>query len=91
MIGERQAGFIDRLGRRESCEKFGDVPGERRDPRGLFGVGGIVAEKEAVILDHSAAAGRRDDDGVEAAALDLGGPDIDIVARLFQASRSSPR
>ncbi len=57
-----------------------DVAGERRDARRLLGIGRIVAQHEAVILDLRAAARGVDDDGVEPAALDLALPGVDVGA-----------
>ena len=47
-------------------------------------IGRIKPQHVTIILDRCAAAGRRDDDRVETARLDLARPHIDIVPRLFQ-------
>ena len=53
------------------------------------GIGRIVAQHEAVILDRRAATRGGDDDRVEAVALDLARPGVDIGARRSRAAWSS--
>src|SRR5690606_30694220 len=55
-----------------------------RNTRRLPRIGGIEAQHEAVVLDRRAAAGCRDDDGVQPALLDLFEPDVDIAPRRLQ-------
>ena len=69
-------------GELERAAEFGDVPGERRDARGLLRIGRIVAQHVAVVLDRRAAARGGDDDRVEPLAVDLAHPGVDVGARL---------
>ena len=50
-----------------AADDLADVAGERGDPRRLVGIGRVVAQQKAVILDHRAAARGVDDDRVEPA------------------------
>ena len=45
----------------------------------LLGIGRVVAEHEAVILDRRAAARGGDDDGVEPLPVHLGDPGVDVA------------
>ena len=53
--------------------------GDGGDARGLFRVGRILPEHEAVILDGGAASGRGDHDRVEPLPVHLGDPGVDIA------------
>ena len=74
----------------EAGDIFGHVPRQRRDPRRLLGVGGIVGEHEAVVLDRRAAARGGDDDRLQAAVVDLARPGVDVGARLRERRASRP-
>ena len=93
MTGSRQV---------ERRQIFGDVLGQRRNTRRLFGIGRIEAQHEAVVLDRRAAARGGDDDGIEPALIDRARPGVDILPRRGErlllarpydgpARRSSPR
>ena len=61
----------------------------RRSAAAFAGVGGVVREQVAVVLDHHAAAARGDDDRL-GAALDVRPPRVDVAARRSRAPRRRP-
>ena len=65
--------------RLKAGDVFGDVLGDGGDAGGLLGIGRILPEHEAVILDRRAAARRGDDDGVEPLPVHLGDPGVDVA------------
>ncbi len=79
MIGDGQPRPDRGLRQVEPGEVFGDVPGEKRHPRGLLRIGRIEPQHEAIILHRRAAAGGGDDDRVQPLALDLRSPGVDIA------------
>ncbi len=91
MIGDANVGPADRRADIDDVgQKFGDVLGQRADPLGPFGKGGIMGEQMPVILDRRAAAGGCDQNGVERALRFGGFPGLDIapgeVARFVLAA-----
>ena len=81
MIGDREARTALRLRQVERGQIFGHVPRQRRDARGLVGIGRVEPQHVAVILDRGATARCGDDDRVERPLIHLARPRVDIVAR----------
>ncbi len=91
VVGDRQAVPAPLASSRSSVgEILGDVLGERRDAVGLARRRPRRPEHEAVVLDRRAAARRGDDDGVEALALDLARPGVDVGRAKASAASSRP-
>src|SRR5690606_26959573 len=84
MIGDYERVVADGRGQRERAEILADVLRGRRHAPGFFRIGGIVAQHEAVILDRRPAAGRRDDDRLDAVTLHARDPRVDIAPRKIQ-------
>src|SRR3546814_6742216 len=70
-------------------EQLADVPRQRRYPRCLVGIGGVVAQHEAVILDRGAATRGGDDHRVEPAIVDQRGRSEEHTSELQSLMRIS--
>ena len=77
MIGDDEVGLEDRRHQPDGRHVLGDVLGDARHPQRLLGIGWVVSEHEAVILDRRAATRGRDQDRVKAAPVHLGDPGVD--------------
>ena len=64
----------------DAADIFRNVLGEPRNLRGRAGKIAVLAQHEAVILDHRAATRRRHQDGIEPAAAGLAEPGLDVGA-----------
>ena len=103
VVGDRRARARRAGAPRSSARRYSVMSSASAETRAAFaGIGRIVAQHEAVVLDGRAAARRRDQDCVEPLAFDLARPGIDVGARLRErlrargpcdgrARRSSPR
>src|SRR5262249_54465174 len=80
MTGAHEPSWVARGRQLEVTQILADTLGEPRHAQRLGGVGFIGAQQIAVVLDYGAATRGRDQDGVEALALDLGGPGVDLAA-----------
>src|SRR5215469_14274558 len=80
MIGDHEPSRVARGRQLEATQILADILGEPRHAQRLGGVGFIGAQQIAVVLDYGAATRGRDQDGVEALALDLCGPGVDLAA-----------
>ena len=80
MISDHEPSRVARGRQFEAAQILADILGKPRHAQRLGGVGFICAQQIAVVLDHGAATRGRDQDGVEALALDLGGPGVDLAA-----------
>ncbi|OBQ27934.1 MAG: hypothetical protein AN485_24245, partial [Anabaena sp. MDT14b] len=78
MVGHAQVEVANRS-HFKGFHELADVHGEGRDAGRLPGIGRVILQHEAVILDRRAATRCRDEDGVEAGALDLGHPGVDVA------------
>src|SRR6516162_6705559 len=87
MIGDHEPSRVTRRRQLEATQILADILGEPRHAQRLGGVGFIGAQQIAIVLDYGAAARGRDQDGVEALALDLGGPGVDLAAESASGSR----
>src|SRR5260370_36045296 len=81
MIGNHGPLMLAAGRKREAAEVFRDVHGKTRDAAGLLGVGLVGAQHEAIVLEHRAAAGCRNNDRVQPLALDLTCPGIGLAPR----------
>ena len=78
MIGDHQVGVAHRRLQADLGHQLGDVASDRADPGGLGGVGRVLAQHEPVVLDRGAAARGVDHHRIEAGALELAPPGVDV-------------
>ncbi len=76
--------------KRQAGQELADITRQAGHLRGAIRIERIVAQNEAVILDHRAAAGCCDEDRVERRAQMLAVPRVDVVARGNQARLFAP-
>ena len=74
----------------EGRDYLGDITGKGGDPRRLFRIGRILAQREAVVLDCRAATRGIDHDGVEPGGEALARPRIDVGPRETKSSSLPP-
>src|SRR2546429_458853 len=79
VIGDHLVLRMGRRGQFARGKKFRYVLGERGNPRSPFRKGLVIPQQLSVILDHRAAARRRDHNRIEPVALDFRAPDVDLA------------
>ncbi len=74
--------------RQQLGQQLAQVAGQRRDALRALGVGRVIGQRLAVVLDHHAAARGVHHDGLDLAALDQRPPGVDVAAHVGQPARA---